>query len=268
MQYYYYINSKGKKDGPHDLVTIMRRIRTGIIVPDTMVYQKEEEFVPAYSLDDLSPFFNRPIEDIRQELSGNVRLSFSSVLEKGWSFTQEHQSLPVFAGAILLLSALFGVLINEITHNIYSGVTAGWIMFLLLQNCFFAVSLRLYRGQKSDFDFIEHTLVPILGKVAFVSVIFSFLIIIGLLLLIIPSIIIMIICAYMPMLILDYDYSVTKTIRIILSVLGKLNFISMFKLGLLTLLYMVSIALIIPIPIIMPIIAGGLCSVYEDLSTA
>ena len=271
MQYFYYINAKGKKDGPHDMVTLMRRIRSGIIHTDTMVSLKEseDEFFPAFTIEDLALFFNRAPTDIRQEFeTEKTTISFRKAFLKGWAFTLEHQSMPVFAGAILLFSAIFGMLVNEMLHNVVSAVTGSWIMFLLLQNCFFAVSLRLYRGQKTDLIFIEHTLAPIMGKVALASVIFSFLIIIGLIAFIIPSIIIMLICAYMPMFILDYDYSVTKTIKHILSLLTKLDRGSMFKLGLLTLSYMVCVVLLIPIPIFMPIMAGALCSIYEDISSS
>lgn len=269
MEYYYYINAENKKDGPHDLVTIMRRIRSRVILPDTLVYQREEDgLVPAYSIEDLSPFFNHPTEDIRHELEASPKISIAKTFRKGWRFTLEHQGMAVFAGGILLLSWMFGILINEILHKTGSGITASWIMFLFLQSCFFAVSLRLYRGQKTDLDFIEYTLAPITGKLAFVSVLFSFIIIGGLPLLAIPSIIAMLTLAYIPMFILDYDSSIRKTIASIFSLIGKLDKISLMKLGFITLFYMVCVALIIPIPIIMPIMAGGLCSIYEDLSTS
>lgn len=269
MEYYYYINAKNKKDGPHDLVTIMRRIRSHVILPDTLVCQKEDdELVPAYSIENLSPFFNNPTEDIRHELETSPKISIAKTFRKGWRFTLEYQGMPVFAGAILLLSWMFGILVHEILHKVGSGITASWIMFLFLQSYFFAVALRLYRGQKIDLNFIEYTLSPITGKLALVSVLFSFIIIVGLPLLIIPSIIAMLTLAYIPMFILDYDYNIRKTIGSIFSLIGKLDKISLMKLGFITLFYMVCVALIIPIPIIMPIIAGGLCSIYEDLSTS
>ncbi len=269
MQYYYYVSVKHEKDGPHDLVTIMRRIRSGIIAPETQFYLGEEgELAPAYSIEDLSPFFNNPIEDIRHELSPTPKLSIAKILRKGWQFTLEHQNMPVFAGGILLLAWMFGILANEILHKAGSGIAASWIMFLFLQSCFFAVSLRLYRGQRTDLDFIEYTLAPIMGKLAFVSVLFSFIIIGGLPLLIVPAIISMLLLAYIPMFILDYDYNVRKTIGSIFSLIGKLDKISLMKLGFITLFYMLCIVLIIPIPIIMPIMAGALCSVYEDLSAS
>jgi hypothetical protein len=267
MVYYYYINSNNKKDGPHDLVTVMRRIRSGIIIPDTLVCQEEDEAVPAYSISELSNFFNNPIEDIRNELETSHTISIAKILRKGWQFTTEHQGIPVFAGGILLFSWMFGLLVNEILHKTGSGITASFIMFLFLQSCFFAISLRLYRGQKTDLNFLEYTMAPIIAKIAFSSVLFSFIIIAGLPLLAIPSIIAMLILAYIPMFILDYNHSVKQTIISIFLLIRKLDKISLMKLCCITLFYMVCVAFIIPIPIILPIMAGSLCSIYEDLST-
>ena len=140
-------------------------------------------------------------------------------------------------------------------------------MFVFLQSCFFSIALRVYRGQKTDLNFLEHSFAPILGKLAFVSVLFSFLVIATLPLLIVPGIITMLILIYIPMFILDFDSDVGKTITSIISLLRKLDKSALMRLGSLILFYMVCIALIIPIPIVMPIIAGGLCSIYEDLAS-
>ena len=267
MQYYNYINRKNKEDGPHDLVTILRRIRSGSITPDTLVYQGEE-LVPAYKIKDISPFFNNPADDIRHELTNKPSLSIANILKKGWRFTSEYQNMSVFAGGILLLSVICGALAYEIFHSIASGIMAGWIVFLTTQSVFLAVALRLKKKKKPNLYFLDYTLTPLLGKLAFISVIFSLIIIAGLPLLIVPSTIAMLIYAYVPMFILDYDASLKKTLISIFSLLRKLDYVSLIKLSFLMLLYIICIILIFPIPLAMPILAGGLCSVYEDLSTS
>ncbi len=268
MEYYYYINAQGKKDGPHDLVTMMRRIRSHAILPETLVCREGSELMPAYSAEHLSSFFNNPVEDIRNELSASHQVPIAKTFSKGWHFTMDHQGMAVFAGGILLVSWLFGVLIHELLHATGSGAIGSWIMFVFLQSCFFSIALRVYRGQKTDLNFLEHTFAPILGKLAFVSVFFSFLVIIATPLFIIPGIITMLILTYIPMFILDFDSSVSKTIASIISLLRRLDKTALIRLGSLIFFYMVCIALIIPIPIIMPIIAGGLCSIYEELAAS
>lgn len=267
MEYYYYINDSGKKDGPHDLVTMMRRIRTETILPETLVCREGGELMPAYSTEYLSSFFNNPVEDIRHELKVSHQVPIVKTFSKGWHFTMDHQGMAVFAGGILLVSWLFGVLMQEVLHATGSGAIGSWIMFVFLQSCFFSIALRVYRGQKTDLNFLEHSFAPILGKLAFVSVLFSFLVIATLPLLIVPGIITMLILIYIPMFILDFDSDVGKTITSIISLLRKLDKSALMRLGSLILFYMVCIALIIPIPIVMPIIAGGLCSIYEDLAS-
>jgi hypothetical protein len=267
MSYYYYINAENKKDGPHDLVTIMRRIRSGVILPETL-FSQGEDLVPAYNIEDLSSFFNYPVEDIRHELAAATKISILQTLRKGWQFTTEHQSMSVFAGGILLLASLFGILIYEMLRNALSGFTASLMLFLLLQSCFLSISLRLYRGQRTDINFIEHTFSPLVGKLAFISVLSAFIIIIGLAFFLVPGVVAMLIVIWMPMLILDYDSSVGKTISAILSLFRKLDNLSLAKLGLLILFYIAGIALIFPIPLIMPILAGGMCSIYEELAAS
>lgn len=266
---YYYINAHNKKDGPHDLVTMMRRIRSGAVVPETMIYQEgEADAAPAFSISELSPFFNNPVEDVRTELETPTELSIIKIYKKGWRYTQEHQGMSVFAGGILLVSWMFGVLADGILNNMVSSIMASWIMFLFLQSCFFAVAIRLYRGQKTDLGFLEYTLAPALGKISFAAVIFSFLILGGLPLFILPGIFFMLIIAYIPMFILDYDYSLKDTMVCIYNLISRMEKKVFAKLCFITLCYIIGIALIIPIPIVMPIMAGCLCSIYEELSTS
>lgn len=267
MSYYYYINSENKKDGPHDLVTIMRRIRSGAILPETLFYQGED-LVPAYNIEDISGLFNHTVGDIRHELATSVKISITQTLRRGWQFTTEHQGMSVFAGGILLLASLFGILVHEMLRNVLSGITASLMLFLLLQSCFLAISLRLYRGQKTDINFIEHSFSPLVGKLAFISVLSAFIIILGLALFLIPGVAAMLIVIWMPMLILDYDSSVGKTISAILSLFKKLDNISLIKLGSLILFYIAGLVLIFPIPLIMPILAGSMCSIYEELAAS
>ncbi len=267
MQYYHYINSQQKKDGPHDLVTIMRRIRSGAIIPDTLICQGEE-LIPAYRINELSSFFNNPVESMRQELNNAPRLSLIHILDKGWHFTAGHQNMSVLAGAILLLAVLVGILTYEISHNIATSIMTGWIMFLIMQSAFLVVSLRIYRGQNLNLDFLDYTLAPLLGKLSLISVLFAFITMAGLPLLIIPSAIAMLICTSIPMIALDYNLGAMETIKKTYGLLKKLDTESQVKLSCLMLLYLVCIALIFPIPLAMPILAGGLYSFYEESSAS
>ena len=267
MQYYYYINSENLKDGPHDMITIMRRIRAGTITPDTLVCMGEE-LVPAHKVGELSQLFNHSVEDIRSELNDPHKLSIDSILKKGWIFTSENQNMPVFAGTILLMTFIAGVITSELMHSIASGLMAGWITFIVLQSMFMAVSIRVYRGQKIDSLFIERNVIPMLAKLALISVLFSLLIILGLPLLIIPSSLALLVCCYIPMFLVDYNSGIIKATQSAFSLVRKLGSSALFQLCFLAFFYMICIVLIFPIPIIMPVLAGGLCSIYEEITSA
>ena len=261
---YYYLNDNNVKDGPHDLISIMRRIRSGTINPDTFIYIDKYDENPqhAFSISDLSQFFNSQTQDIRKEIAKN-KVSIIRTISQGWGFTKDNILMAVLAGGVLIITTLFGILLSDILSPI-AGFTAGWIMFLFLQSCFLAISLRIYRGQKIDIAFIEHNLSPIIAKLSFVAVIFAILIPIGLIFCIVPGIVAIAIAMYIPLLIFDYNLDVRKTIYVVFQNMGKFDQISLLKFGLLILLYLICISFIFPIILILPIFAGGLCSIYED----
>lgn len=264
--HYYYQNEKNKKDGPHDLITVMRRIRSGKITPETLFYTNDDKLTAARNIDDFSSFFNHPTEDVRKELSSAHHISIKHIVKKGWQFTFEHQSITVFSGFTLMLVFMFSLLVHETTHSVAAAITSGWIVFALIQNCFFAFALRIYRGQIVDINFIEHSITPIMGKLIFSSVIFSIITALGIVLFIVPGVIAFIISAFIPFIVLDYDFKIKKTIATIITLLKKLDTSSLSKLIVTALLYLISVAMLFPIPLTMPVMAGILCSVYEDLS--
>lgn len=266
MQYYYYLDDNNVKDGPHDLVSVMRKIHSGVIKPNTLIYLDKEDQDPlsAFAVSELSEFFNSPTQNIRKELA-KYELSIIRTLAQGWQFSQDNIMMTVFAGGVLILTSLFGILLSEVWGPM-AGFTGGWIVFLFLQSCFLAISLRLYRGQQTDVAFIEQNFAPITAKLSFAAAIFAILVPIGLVLCIVPGIVAMVVAMYIPLLVFDYDLDVNKIIAVIFRNMGKFDQISLLKLALLILAYLVCIVFIFPIVLVLPILAGALCSIYEDLS--
>ncbi len=263
MEYYYYINSQQEKDGPHDLVVMMRRIRSGVVRPDTLVYKGQDDEVAAHLIPELSDFFNRPA-DMRQELVARPSISISKTLQKGWDFMCEYQFLPVFAGLIILLVSLLGIILAK-KLSLAAGIIGGWMFFLLLQSYFFAVSIRLYRGQKIDMGFIENVLSPISAKLAFAAIVFALIIAAGLVLGIVGGIVAMVVFMLIPLSILDHDYTIKQSVTETLRKLKKLEKASIIDFGWLMLIYLLCIVLILPIPLLLPVIAGGICYIYDEL---
>lgn len=268
MQSYYYMNAAGMKDGPHDLVTIMRRINAGKIVASTWVFIGESsEAALAHQIDDLRGFFNQPKADIRQELVAKMHISIATALRHGIHFINEHQTMTVFAGAILLFSALFGILLNEI-FGPYMAVVWGWVTFLILQGYYMVAALRTYRGQAISIDFIERNLSPIAGTLIASSMAFGLIVVGGLTLLIIPGIIALVIYAFVPFIIFDRGENIVQSAISARALLKKLDNESILKLAGMFIVYIALAALLLPIPFIMPIFAAALSSIYEDVSAS
>lgn len=264
MKYYYYVSETKEKDGPHDLVTMMRRIRSGIVTPDTMVYNEYGEQVPAHDIQELSPFFNNPTQNLRSELESSFRISIPEFFSLGWNFISTNYDIMVFAGITIVLPVLLGLLLSVFLGNIAASA-AGLMLFLILQAYFFAVSLRVYRAQKVDIDFIEKMLSPIVWKIFGLAIIFSAAIPLLGALLVVPGIIATFIFILASLIIYDNHYDIGKAISYAFSLSKKINPSSRMNLYFITFLYIVSIILIFPIPLMLPIFAGGICSVYEDL---
>lgn len=267
MQLYYYINAKNEMDGPHDLVTMMRRIRSGAISPSTKVYREGEEPIYAHTIEELAGFFNNPSQDLRGDLLKTTQVLIASTLSIGWDFVAENQTVMVLAGAMLALCALFGILVNEIA-GIPTAIAAAFVAFSMLQSYFFATALRLYRGQRTDVDFIEKNLSPVASKLAIISVIFSVIMPIGAVFLIIPAAFFMLVFMLSSMIMLDYRCGIWGAIAMARKLLAKLDNTSKIKLIFLILLYMIFSVLIFPIPLLLPILVGGMCKTYEELANA
>lgn len=264
MQYYYYINSKKEKDGPHDLVSMMRRINSGMVTPVTLVYRGEDEPTSAHVLDELAPFFNRPIGDIRGDIYEKPELSFARFLSFGWEFLTENPSMMVFSGFTLAMSILSGILINGIMGT-SAGVAAGWAIFMLLHGYGFLVALRLSRGQRVDLDFIDKMLSPISRQMLAIAMIFSILVAVGALLFILPSLSAMFIFAFSCMVMFDRRCGVGEAIKFARTLPRRVDREIASKMLVLIFAYLVLSALLFPIPVIMPIFLGSMSDIYERL---
>src|SRR5262249_45661681 len=144
MSQHYYIEIAGAKDGPHDLVTLMRRIRAGKIAPHTQIYKEGEDTpLPASKIEEIAPFFEQShIEPETEEAPP----SLFTLLQEGWRFTFEHNIMTVFAGGMLLVSFVFALLCFGLFPPAIAAVPI-WIFFIILHNLYLIFVLRLYRGQ-------------------------------------------------------------------------------------------------------------------------
>jgi len=261
---YYYINSDKQKDGPHDLVTMMRRIRTGIITAQTLVYRGYEDPTSAHVIDELAHFFNNPTVDLRSDLQEDKNISIAKYLSVGWEFVSENPMTAFTSGMILCVSGLAGWLLNE-SVGVVGAVVGFWVMLILMQSFYFVVSIRLYRGQRTDIVFIEKMLTPIWARLLFISIVFSIIIPAGALFFVIPALLLNGVFIFAVIFMLDHHCNGLEAISGAWKLMAKLDNKEKMNICVLVLIYMVSIVFIIPIPLMLPIFAGAMCCAYEDL---
>jgi len=260
---YYYINADKQKEGPHDLVTMMRRIRSGIIKTQTLVYRGDEDPTSAHVLEELAHFFNSPSQDLRGDLQEDNEISISEYLSAGWDFLSENPMTTVSAGLMLALSGLVGWMLSQ-TFGILAAVVGFWVMFMLMKSTYLVVSLRLYRGQRTDIVFIDKILSPIFPTLLFLSLVFALLIPVGGIFLIFPALLAILLFVLSAMYMVDHQCNGLEAISESWKLIAKLDRKSKLKICGLVFIYVISMVLVFPIPVMLPIFVGAMCCAYED----
>ncbi len=263
----YYVVSDGHKEGPLDLVTIMRRVRAGKIKPDTDIYIGDAEHPKrAESIEEISPFFLRLLEGPANARALPGTASLSELLKTGWLFTMEHNIMTVYAGGMLLLVLLLSLSIIG-TVGFAAGAFISWCVFIVLHNFYFIFSARFFRGQTFGEDFINLQLAPVLLPIILSSLIFAAVVAAGVTLLIVPGILAATFFIYVPLILLDKQCSIPEAFTASFRMVRKAGTKHIVMLAMLLTLDLICFALIMPVPLTLPIFIAVLCDMYEKLST-
>jgi hypothetical protein len=262
MHPHYYINVEGVKEGPHDLVTVMRRIRSGKIDPYTLIYIGEAASpVQAHTIHDLSLFFTH--EGGEHAAARMHTPKVLDVVRSAWEFTMEHNIMTVFAGGLLILSLLIALMIGSTL-----GILTGWCVFVLLQNFFLVFMLRLYRGQTIASDFVNDHLAPMIGMLVVASIILALMTAGGVVLLLIPGVVVAVLYVFVPFLMLDYRYRPVEAMHASRLLLQKNKRSHVGAIAGITLLHLVCVVFVLPIPLTLPMFGAALAQLYEELSAS
>ena len=273
MQQSYYIDLGGIKDGPHSLVNIMRRIRTGKITPDTLIYSENKETPQrANAIEEIALFFTRQPEAAPEPgTSGkpqeHIPLSIGQLLRNSWQFTLEHNIMTVYAGGLLLLNILLAITLVSWFGFIAGGLLA-WAASITCHNFYMIFVLRLYRRQPISSGFINRNLAPVLPTLFLACGTLAFMMGGGLLLLVIPCMIVSIYYIFVPFLIIDQKYGVVEAMHASRLLLQKHNQQYVRFVTILILIHYICLTLIIPIPLTLPMFAAALAELYEKITTS
>ena len=268
MENNYYIDLNGTKDGPHDIVTLMRRIRAKKISSDTRLYVgNAPTAVAANTVPELKIFFNDNAAASVHDKNSPKLFTLGSVIADGKRFTLENNIMTVYSGGFILLCAL---LANALVHGYgYElGGLLSWIVFILLHFVYMVFTLRLSRGQTITTAYLDKQLLPIMHKLLFAAIIYGMMIAGGVILLVIPAIMVAIYYIFVPILIVDRNMSVLNAMYASRQLVGKFKGRYYSTIFFLMLAYLGSMFLIVPLPITVPIFSAAIIKIYEELSAA
>lgn len=270
MSNQYYLDNSGIKDGPHDLVTIMRRIRAQKIGPDTPIYVGEaDKPTPAGEIHDIALFFSRKLQNNEPAAAAvNIpSLSLHNILYEGWRFTTENSITTVFSGGMLLLAILISTgMVTALGPVI--GSMLSWIIFVIFHYVFLACGLRLYRGQPFSVTFLNSQLAPALPHLIFAAIVFALMMIGGFSLLVLPALAVAIIYCFVPFFILDRNLTLIESMHASRLLVQKHNRKYQNKVAMLIFMHLGCLLLIIPVPVTFPMFIAGLAKLYEELSAS
>jgi len=262
----YYLDVNGTKDGPHDLLSIMRRIRAQKIGPDTGIFVDDaHESVPANQINDIALFFSRHNIDASTPRPELPAVSLHTVLNDSLRFTFDHNIMTVFAGGMVLLTILLAAGLIDVLGPVIGGMLS-WIVFVVFHYIFFICTLRIYRMQPFSIDFMNQHLAPILPVLLFSAIVLALMMVGGFFLLVIPAVVVSVYYIFVPFFIYDRHMSMVEAMYASRLLVQKHNRHYQKIFEILILMHVGCLILIFPIPLTLPMFTASLARIYEDLS--
>jgi hypothetical protein len=261
----YYIVHDGRREGPYPLVAMMRKIRSGRVMPSTAIQAEGEESMhPAIEIASLSEFF-KPEAGVTEHWQPDRLQSPRALFAEGWKFLTMHQYTAVFAGSTVLVTFLIARPLFTY-YGALAGVVFTYLIFALCQALFAVCVLRLNRGQYLATEFFMEALVPLLAPLFVVVWLVSLLALTGFVFIIIPGLAVLALYAFVPFLIIDRRCDIVEVMaqsrRLAISG-GARRFVLIMMLQGLTI---VSAVLVLPLPVVLPVTTCALAVLYDELS--
>lgn len=263
----YYIASDNGKEGPLDLVTLMRRIRSRKVGMDTLIFiDTAIAPLPAGEIEELRIFFGSPHDNTHGNFVGTPNITLSSALQAGKYFAIERNIMMAFAGSMALLCLLCSLALVEIAGPIAGGM-AGWSLFVILHFVYAVFCLRLYREQPISSNYINEHVAPALPTLILSALCLAFMMAGGFLLFLFPALLVAVYYAFVPFFIIDRKMRMVEAMVASRLLVQKHHYRYASLIACLILAYIGSLVLIIPAALTIPIFTVALVKIYEDLSS-
>lgn len=265
----FYIRYETHQDGPLDLVTMIRKIRKGLIPPETLVMEENDSNAqPARQHPQLNSFYREMEDDyVSDEAAAIVdHLNFGAVMAAGWDFFSYNlvagllSALAIFATlcyAIAILVAAQGAILPSLfLIGIATVFFLCGFIFLLQQ-----LQRQLPFSLASLRDFYSRNWT----NLVLFSMTFSIISLTAFALLIIPGVIVLSRIAFAPILVVDKNYHFWHAIESSHRTVGH-HGKKLFSVMLgLVIINLVAGIFIFPLLITLPITFAGVLELYNQL---
>ena len=285
----YFLINEGEKQGPYDIVALVIKIRNRTLVKDTLLARSDFlETKPASQWPELKIFFmelEAKKEDIASNPTPEKKRDLFACLKHGVNFLQHNMISTIFSGIFVLgIIAMVGMINILVQPNVRAFFyIVGFIITYSMFSCYMLMMLRIQRGQPLHMEYFKDKITQNLSKLVRVSLLISFPIIIGIVLLtsfeneistaimglmiiIIPGIYIITVYSFAPLLILDQNYEVwdaMKTSRQYILKSGSENFSVYFALNAIN--FIAALIIVLPMVLTMPITMASVTEAYDEL---
>ncbi|MGE0754593.1 MAG: hypothetical protein AB7L92_05475 [Alphaproteobacteria bacterium] len=261
----YRLLSGSDETKPIDMVVIMRRIRSGKITPNTLICVNDEEPRPATEIPELSRFFidngYDPMDTSLKSKSANV----AQALDRGWQFVMENSIMTVYAGGFLILVFLIAMgLVNQL--GLYIGGVISWCLFMVAHQVYFIFIVRMFRVQTMGDDFMNHQFAPILPSIVIFGLVYALFMIMGFAFLILPGFVVAAYLVFTPIIMMDKQLPLFEAIGTSIGRIKRGGINQLIMISVILLLHYISIILIFPAPLTLPLFLAALAEIYEKNS--
>jgi|GEM_PF-2948509 len=161
MSDYYIIESDGSRNGPHGLVDMVKKVRSGKVLASTEVYViKEDRSFCADALPELKEFFAdggsatiSPAEFDRAAPEHEA-IHLIPLIKEAAAFLSTRQHMAVMSGAFMLgaiiMTLVSGIILPSILVAVFGTVVGGFSFFMLL-----TATLTVVRNHPVDGRFMS-----------------------------------------------------------------------------------------------------------------
>lgn len=261
----YYIQHEDRREGPLDMLALMRKIRAGKIdgnTPITTDYQHEAYPLSAYpSLEHL--LTTAPQHSEARDNFLRAEALFARGFMSGARLINRHLHLCVISGLFVLLLLLLATLAGSVT-SFLGGYLIWLLCALTLLPSLQLLSMRLFRGHYSGMAVVRNYLEAALPHMLLMGILLALCVMAGTALFLLPGIIILTLTSYAVPLAAEGNRSAVQCLlhsaRMVLKG-GVEHAGALFGFATINLL---SALCIIPLPVLWPLMAGAIADCYED----